>query len=459
MVVYCDDILIIAPSVELSLAWTRQVIVDLQRHGFWVKLPKSALKPSTRCQFLGFILDSETMTVHLPRKKRKDARKLARSWLSRRLLSGRDLSRLVGVLLSLSPAIPYGRAHVRALEAILRPVAKRHEWWRRVQLTREAADCLSWWVRTLKSHRPRHILVNVMPDLEVELDASGRALGAEIPRIGLSIVKPYKGDQGSRLSSNFRELSNVPLVMRILEKRGFDSLLPERCSSLPLHIRFHVDNTTSEAYVNNEGGRWPALNRLALKALDIAERNQVVISASYLRGEFQWMADAASRLQVRRHDYRLHPQARELVFSSLGRPSIDLFATPESAVVERFVSWLPHPKATFSDAMSINWGTLSGTLYAFPPIGMVLTVLMKMIMDRTARLILITPLWESAPWWPLLERVTMRRIVLPAGSKSLMSGDSPLTRKPLIQSCMTASLCSWTACEKEAELWSRLRNF
>ena len=62
------------------------------------------------------------------------------------------------------------------------------------------------------------------------------------------------------------------------------------------------------------------------------------------------------------------------------------------------MSWMPHPKATFVDAMSLKWGSLQGLLYAFPPIGMVTSVLMKLIRDRVEELVLITPAWEAAPW-------------------------------------------------------------
>lgn len=460
LVIYCDDILIIAPSRELALAWTRRVIEELQRHGFWVKLSKSALVPAHQCLFLGFVIDTASMTVHLPLQKQKDARKLVRRWLSRRIISGRDLARLVGILMSLSPAVLYGRAHTRALEALLKPVSRRCRYSARVQLTQAARDDLQWWLKTLKARVARPIMVNTIPDLEVELDASSLGRGAHIPRIGLYIRKPYHGTVGKCLTSNFRELSGVSMVLEELENKvGFHQLLPGRRSRMPLHLRFHLDNTTAEAYINNEGGRWPALNRLALEAWSRAERAGVIISASYLKGEFQWMADPTSRLRAQRHDYQLIPDVREKIFARMGRPTLDLFATAESAVVERFVSWMPHPKATFVDAMSLKWGSLQGLLYAFPPIGMVTSVLMKLIRDRVEELVLITPAWEAAPWWPLLTRVTLDRMTLPPAINCLTSAGSEGTQEPSVRSSMIASRCSWRGCEREADLWSRLLGF
>ena len=69
IVIFLDNILLIASSREESLdqlAFLRRLVEDL---GFTVNNKKSQLKPSTKISFLGFIVVSFSMKLFLPDEK------------------------------------------------------------------------------------------------------------------------------------------------------------------------------------------------------------------------------------------------------------------------------------------------------------------------------------------------------------------------------------------------------
>src|SRR6266511_729237 len=72
IVVYLDDILIMASSKRLILEHATFVIKSLQNLGFTINRAKSSLEPSQVVVFLGFQINSKAMVLKLPRRKIKD---------------------------------------------------------------------------------------------------------------------------------------------------------------------------------------------------------------------------------------------------------------------------------------------------------------------------------------------------------------------------------------------------
>ena len=78
---------------------------------------------------------------------------------------------------------------------------------------------------------------------------------------------------------------------------------------------------------------------------------------------------------------------------------IDLFASAWNCQLPRFVSWLPQPGAFAVNAFALNWKEFHG--YAFPPFSLIPRCLAKVKREQ-ADLVLLCPLWQSQPWFPLL---------------------------------------------------------
>ena len=77
---------------------------------------KSVLVPSTKMQFLGFVEDSITLSLALPRDKIRNVRKECQTLLDLQLVTVRQLARLLGCLTSTIQAVFPGPLHYHHLQ-------------------------------------------------------------------------------------------------------------------------------------------------------------------------------------------------------------------------------------------------------------------------------------------------------------------------------------------------------
>ena len=109
VVVYLDDILIMADSAESCVRHTQIAASGLQALGFCQNQKKSSLVPSRNCTFLGVDIDTSKMVFSLPRQKRQRIARTCRR-MANFAESGvsplvRELSRLLGQFTAASDAL------------------------------------------------------------------------------------------------------------------------------------------------------------------------------------------------------------------------------------------------------------------------------------------------------------------------------------------------------------------
>ena len=115
-VVFFDDPYLQVSNFEQCLYNVQETIILLQNLGFTIHSKKSILTPTRTIEFLGFVIDSRTMTVTLSdNKKAKFLTKLhAFKLCPRRKI--RNLVSIIGSMISTFPAIPLGPLHYRNME-------------------------------------------------------------------------------------------------------------------------------------------------------------------------------------------------------------------------------------------------------------------------------------------------------------------------------------------------------
>ncbi|CAM4654716.1 unnamed protein product [Leuciscus chuanchicus] len=107
-------------------------------------------------------------------------------------------------------------------------------------------------------------------------------------------------------------------------------------------------------------------------------------------------ADTLSRQGPRPGEWRLHPEAVELIWREFGQAQVDLFASRETSHGPLWFS-LTHPAPLGLDAMVQTWPRLC--LYAFPPVALLPGVLERVRRDRVC-LLPIAPRWPGRVWFP-----------------------------------------------------------
>ena len=96
----------------------------------------------------------------------------------------------------------------------------------------------------------------------------------------------------------------------------------------------------------------------------------------------------------------------------MGMPAIDLLASRLSNQTEKCFHWKPDPHSLATDAMQQEWN--QEILYAFPQFSLIQKVLCKIAKERVSKVILITPAWQTQPWYPnLLAMLFSQPFLLP----------------------------------------------
>ena len=118
------------------------------------------------------------------------------------------------------------------------------------------------------------------------------------------------------------------------------------------------------------------------------------ITAQHLPGTQNTIADAESRSQMDRTDWKLNPSIFHKIQRTFGPLEVDLFAT-----LSAYFSWRPDPSTEVTDAFLQVWTHIKG--YANPLWNLVGRTLPQ-VQTQQATIVLVAPVWKSQPWYPTL---------------------------------------------------------
>ena len=170
-------------SREKALEHTTVTVNLLSSLGFVVNEDKSVFQPTHELEFLGFLVNSVTMSLYLPKVKVKGIKKDCQRLIDNPSVSIRALSRLVG---KLSPSIqavfqpppPPPPLHYRYLLRIKNVALKKSQSYEAMLCLDQAAQQdLLWWRDHLAAWNGRSLL-RKKEDFTIETDASNLGWGA-----------------------------------------------------------------------------------------------------------------------------------------------------------------------------------------------------------------------------------------------------------------------------------------
>ena len=105
LVIYLDDIILMASSLG-KIQMARDSAMFIFHHlGFLINMKKSVLEPQRKLEFLGVVVDSQSMTFSLPQRKVTKLKNLCQKTLTSPQITLRELSSLVGKLRATATAV------------------------------------------------------------------------------------------------------------------------------------------------------------------------------------------------------------------------------------------------------------------------------------------------------------------------------------------------------------------
>ena len=429
IMIYLDDILIMAPSPE-EVSRNLQLVIQILTHlGFVINQKKCILTPTQWIEFLGFVVDSVRMVLSLPQDKVSKIRKECRHMANQSEVSGRSLAHLIGLLTSCLPAVLTAPLHYRGLQALRTKTLRYNnlDYDRKVPLSPQASADLSWWVENVSPEMCRPILPP-SASLNLETDASTQGWGALCRESSQRTGGAWTSVEATH-HINWLELMAAFLAVRCFAK-----------DKSKIHIQLFMDSKVAIAYVNRLGGTHSrGLCSLALEFWEWCTQRKITLHAVHIPGRANVTADWESRHNTDYSDWRLDRGTFKEIQRRLGPFSVDLFASYQNTQLEMFFSWRPDPAAAAVDALSQQWSDLRP--YMFPPFALIGRCLHKVRSDGVDQAVLIAPLWPAQAWFPTLMSMLSHHPVLLPSQRNLLTDCQGQNHPLIIQGRLT--LVAW----------------
>jgi len=391
---YVDDFAIVDTSTNIGN--TRDYVLKvLQELGFHINFDKSSLDPSCRKTFIGYVVDTvkspNGIWIEIPgariRKVKHDISRILKS----ESVTARALARVAGQLVSMTKAILPTKLMLRNVYRLL---SSRKSWSDTLQLDQHSKDDLTWWHGSLRSWNGRHFVVkeNLQETIQIATDASGLGWGGHILNTDLQ-AQGYWNLSDSLMPSNFRELTAVLNCLK--------SFAPKLRNS---RVQILTDNVTTAAFITFQGGQSRDLSDVARQIWSLTVQLNIDISAKWLAGKDNSVADRLSRVDSP-YDWYINPNLFRYLDTLFGPHTVDRFACCQTAMCETYNSRYLDPGSAGVDALAQNdWGTENN--WVNPPIRLIPNIL-ELIVRARARATLIAPLWKAMSWTPLLWRLSV----------------------------------------------------
>ena len=238
---YIDDIVILAATCEVCTKHTEYVKNLLIQAGFIINFKKSNFIPSQQFEALGFLLDSCQMTVSLTLQKVNNYTSFLQRMLDQTTITIHQVTRIVGIFISLFPVVPLGKTMYRKLERFKNMCLLIHKfkWSTAVTLPPLLVQDINWWLDRIKLNAPYSFVVPPV-NLRATSDASSYAWSFCLDNGDVASSRFHKDH--TEFSINTKELLAI-----------YWGLLPFRSKLHHTHIQVSSDNTTCIADIKKCG--------------------------------------------------------------------------------------------------------------------------------------------------------------------------------------------------------------
>ena len=348
--IYIDDGWVKGNTYKQCLNNVLYTVKLFAKLGFLLHHEKSTPIPSQQVSILGFDIDSITMLITLGDDKTNKAIDLGREALNRNTVSIWFLAKIIGTLISLLPACPWGPAHYRSLETVKLEALIHNKWnWKaNCQIFGECITDLQWWIRTLPT-TAAPISCN-MPNKVISSDASDEGWGSYYK----GMVAQGKFDPEQR----DWHINTKEVVAAYYGIKSFMPYLPKD------HLLLRCDNTTAISDLRDMGTLIsPIRDRFSRKLWQLMYEKDCWMSINYIKSQENWNTDLASRVFNKQTEWVLPQEVFLQVVLKFDCPTINLFASCLNKKLNRYISWIPDPYCLDVDAFYYDWSQEFPYLY------------------------------------------------------------------------------------------------
>ena len=386
--IYIDDLILQASSAEKVFLHAQVTALLLMVLGWSLNWKKSDFVPKQQVIHLGFMFDTQTMTISCPADKVMRLQSLCRPAMSNGIISVHNAERMLGLMESVRPVTPLAALHYRSIQKQLlraKSVVRKPD--QIIHLSRKSILSLSWWLSPAGfAANASSPIRELEPTVEIWTDANKDRGGAHSSR-GAFMQRAWSSAE-QELHINLLETRAAREAVAHLAEPGD-------------RVRLHIDNRTATAYIRRQGGtKSSSVSQEACQLWEeVVSRDIVLLTPHWIPTKSNVLADFLSRHDMDNWELCLDRN----IFTSVVEhfsvyPSLDAFASHWSAQLPRYMSWYRDSQAVAQDALLNPWDQIT---YLFPPVPLLPRVIRK-VREEKIRALLICPYWPTALWWGLL---------------------------------------------------------
>ena len=272
--------------------------------GFVINIPKLITTSAQQIEYLGLLVDSTTLHLSLPGEKlhhiRSEIDQIAKKSSQ---ITARQLAQIIGkASQAVLPAPLFYRSLQGDLQRALNNSSQNYS--SLLTLSQPPREELTWWQDKL-SHWNGKALLHQTETMSIKSDISLQGWGAVCN--GTRTEGPWSHAE-QQMHINCLKLLAATLAVKafLKDQRG-------------VSVQLQLDNQTAVAYINNmEGTVSPQLTNLSKALWMWALSKDIVLTAEYIPGSTNCVADTESRTLKDRTDWKLNPLLFRAIDQSLG---------------------------------------------------------------------------------------------------------------------------------------------
>lgn len=372
-------------------------------YGFLPNIKKSVLKPTQIIEHLGFVINTQNMTVSITEKKRKKYKSMIENAINKKRLTIKHLAHIIGCLLSLYPCFPYAKLYFRDLEMLKIKALRlaKGKWTSKVTLNKNCLDQLAYW-QTELNYMIHYFQTPIISEVCYS-DSSMEMYGGSWK--GQLISGHYLENEKQNASINTLELRAAYYTLAAFAKDWRDK-----------HVLLYCDNTCALSNLKGMGTLKHKLrNQITKQIYEFLRERNLWLSVSYIHTSENKLADYASRkLLTSRHtsEFQLPDHIFKLVTDKHPNISLELFASKQNARLKRYYSYYVDPFSSGSSAFHYAWDNPNEVYYAFPPLSLTRQFFSHIERYNASEIVAIIVAWHSQVWWPKIQKFSISPPIL-----------------------------------------------
>ena len=410
--IFIDDGKLQGKTKEQTAARLKFVIETFQKAGWVVAMQKSDTfeSVSQAKKYLGFRIESRTMTLHAEDDKIDAVRKDIEEILQKDSPPIKELAQVAGRIISLLPAVgPICSLLTRSAYFLITFVTRRWGW--KSGKVRWSSDCrreLALFSEKVSEFNGQPInreeaqktlqeIVIAQKDKNIIAgDASAKLVCAyDIHDATRLFFQEKLTDTELSYSSGHRELCTIKKALL----RHADKVLAVASFSPFKRIIWLTDAENVVIFLT-KGSRKEPIQKDILLILELCHKLNITIIPVHLSRNNPLLVAADEGTRVSPADnWGLSDQDFNWINDSFGDFSIDLFADPGNKRNSRYYSLFHHFDAIGVDAFTFCW--TEERVFCCPPTHLIIQAYRKILLDKCSG-ILIVPEWRSHTYWPIL---------------------------------------------------------